>query len=469
MASELWLYLHFPSLQLDSLYADQQHPLVVVDKTNNRVIQLNEVARERGIRPGMGLGTAASLDHALQVAEHQPHTEDEKLYELAAWLYGCTSDIALCSPNGLLLRAHPMLSLYNGLRSYWQALQQRLAPIALNYTYACGHTPLAAKVLARQGYTLVTDDAEVLLNALQRCPLSVTDLSAKQQSQLKRTGVRYLSELLSIPGEQLTRRFDHELTLYIGRLTGRFSHPQRFYYPPAVFRQTLTLLYGIENTQRLLPPLNTLLTRLEEFLRLREKLTSRLQLELVQQNKAILEIQVESAQAEYQASHWQALIALKFETIQLSEAIHAVILKVTSLEDKQRQTEDLFLGRQGKQTPLQLMSVLQARLGKDALSGITLVDDFRPEKSSQYCPAHRNDLPPSGTRVATMRPLQLCDPPVTLHEKVSLRHGPERIQTGWWDGHPVQRDYFIARSIQGQWLWVFRTPESHWFIQGIFS
>ena len=31
------------------------------------------------------------------------------------------------------------------------------------------------------------------------------------------------------------------------------------------------------------------------------------------------------------------------------------------------------------------------------------------------------------------------------------------------------RDYFIARTEQGRWLWVFRTPEQQWFIHGQFS
>jgi hypothetical protein len=34
--------------------------------------------------------------------------------------------------------------------------------------------------------------------------------------------------------------------------------------------------------------------------------------------------------------------------------------------------------------------------------------------------------------------------------------GPERIETGWWDGDPVARDYFIAVDAEGALLWVFR-------------
>mgnify|MGYP000057601428 FL=1 len=37
---------------------------------------------------------------------------------------------------------------------------------------------------------------------------------------------------------------------------------------------------------------------------------------------------------------------------------------------------------------------------------------------------------------------------VPLHEDgpLTLLAGPERIESGWWDGGDVKRDYFIART-----------------------
>ena len=37
-----------------------------------------------------------------------------------------------------------------------------------------------------------------------------------------------------------------------------------------------------------------------------------------------------------------------------------------------------------------------------------------------------------------------------------LLAGPERIESGWWDGGDVRRDYYIARLSTGQCAWVFR-------------
>jgi protein ImuB len=47
--------------------------------------------------------------------------------------------------------------------------------------------------------------------------------------------------------------------------------------------------------------------------------------------------------------------------------------------------------------------------------------------------------------------------------------GPERIESGWWEGRDVRRDYFVARAPGGQTLWVFSEPRGGWHVHGIFS
>jgi protein ImuB len=46
---------------------------------------------------------------------------------------------------------------------------------------------------------------------------------------------------------------------------------------------------------------------------------------------------------------------------------------------------------------------------------------------------------------------------------------PERIETGWWDGFDVARDYFVAHSPAGERLWVFRDRRGGgWYLHGLF-
>jgi protein ImuB len=52
-----------------------------------------------------------------------------------------------------------------------------------------------------------------------------------------------------------------------------------------------------------------------------------------------------------------------------------------------------------------------------------------------------------------------------------LLAGPERIESGWWDGHDVTRDYFVATNPAEALLWIYRERdrEGRWFLHGFFA
>jgi protein ImuB len=51
-----------------------------------------------------------------------------------------------------------------------------------------------------------------------------------------------------------------------------------------------------------------------------------------------------------------------------------------------------------------------------------------------------------------------------------MTSGPERIESGWWDGDDVQRDYYVVRMPSGPDLWVFRDlRDSQWYLHGLWS
>ena len=67
-----------------------------------------------------------------------------------------------------------------------------------------------------------------------------------------------------------------------------------------------------------------------------------------------------------------------------------------------------------------------------------------------------------------VRPAFLFQSAIALTEQVELNSGPERFCINRWQPQ-LQRDYFIGRNRQGQWLWLYRTAELRWFVQGMFS
>jgi len=49
--------------------------------------------------------------------------------------------------------------------------------------------------------------------------------------------------------------------------------------------------------------------------------------------------------------------------------------------------------------------------------------------------------------------------------------GPERIESGWWDGAEVRRDYYRASNARGESFWIFREHrgDQGWYLHGVFA
>ena len=57
-----------------------------------------------------------------------------------------------------------------------------------------------------------------------------------------------------------------------------------------------------------------------------------------------------------------------------------------------------------------------------------------------------------------------------LEYRISRSWGPERIETGWWRGRPIARDYYRVETTTGQRFWLFRSlDEGRWFLHGNFE
>jgi protein ImuB len=51
--------------------------------------------------------------------------------------------------------------------------------------------------------------------------------------------------------------------------------------------------------------------------------------------------------------------------------------------------------------------------------------------------------------------------------QLSRTWGPERIETGWWRGGYVRRDYYRVETTGGERFWIFRRlTDRQWFLQG---
>jgi len=465
----LWLYLDFPQLQLETLYHESTVPTVIVHGRKAQIIQANQLAQQEGIKPGMGLGAAAALCHQLQVKPYDEALEEAQLTSIAQWLYLVTADICLVKPHGVLLKVSDMLSLYPSLNAYWQTIVKHLANLSVNYRFASAYSPFAAKLLALNNYNKVVSEPEKITQALSQKSLQQTELKAKTIHTLNRVGIQTIGDLTQLSLPDLAKRFDIELVTYIGRLTGQLKHPIDFYHPPEHFKHYLELHFDISDVAWLEKPLLKIYQRLELFLSLRNKCAHQLKVTLHLRDAEAQIIKIAAAQGEYRAHRWLELSQLTLSSLALTAPVTAITVVAEQLSTSYFNKQDLFDGKQGTLTSNELVSILQAKLGNDQVSGITYGEDHRPELSNQTTSALSVNATKAPLQLSALRPSFLLSHPQPLVEKVSIIHGPERIVSGWWDERHITRDYFIAHSESGRWLWVYRTPTPQWFIHGLFS
>jgi protein ImuB len=158
-------------------------------------------------------------------------------------------------------------------------------------------------------------------------------------------------------------------------------------------------------------------------------------------------------------------------------------------------------GSAGPESP-QLVERLRARLGDEAVYGLQMLPGHRPEHAWGVCEpmmtgaedqrssgaAWMPRQSPATSRLpqlvapwgAFRRPLWLLSALQQLEEAEGLprRRGTlkffgdvERIETGWWDGGEVGRDYYTVFDIYGVRLWIFRERlhPHRWFLHGVFG
>jgi protein ImuB len=72
---------------------------------------------------------------------------------------------------------------------------------------------------------------------------------------------------------------------------------------------------------------------------------------------------------------------------------------------------------------------------------------------------------------------RLASPSGSQTHEVVKAHGPERIETAWWRGPTVRRDYYVVETASSARYWIFRRlrgaaggrPGSEWFLHGMFA
>ncbi len=474
----LWLALHFPLLPLEnpSRGCPRDTPCAIADRS--RILFCNDAARHLGVRSGMKRTAAEARSPGIQLLEANPEQEARALRGLADWSLQFSSLVSMEPPDGLLLEIGGSLKLFGGLPRLRRRITHGLDELGYGVATAVASTPRGAWLLARAGDSSPVIDRAELRQRLGRLPWQLLELTPEQEQALQGLGLKTLADCLTLPRGELNRRLGRSLTRQLEQALGEQPEPRHPHQAPRRYQGRLELPAPAPDSPSLLFALQYLLRELCGLLRGIDSGVEQfsLQLEHERHPPTVLRMGVLEP-----SRHPQRLLAVCREGLErrpLPAEVHALELLAERILPLPGRSGTLF--DDPFDSPAEpwreLAERLLARLGEDSVRSLGTHADHRPENAWSS--------PPAGNAVQQQanpyRPLWLLRTPRPLEQyqgrpcwngPLALHQGPERLESGWWDGHDLARDYYTARAPNGSLVWIYRErrPPRGWFLHGFFA
>lgn len=418
---------------------------------------------------------------------------------LLALAQGFSSQVSVEPPDGVLFEAGRSRRFFGGLRALLDRVQASCRQRALAPRWGLAPTPLAAMAFARVASGRIVLQRAQLVGALSPLPLLALGWPETVLGRLAAIGVREIGPALRLPRAGFARRYGRSTLASLDRLLGRQPDPRQRLMPAPRFRLRRELDFELRDTRLILRELQPMLQQLEQFLRRHQLALERLHLQLEHRQRCGLDtpdhslLSASLVRAASQAEPFARWFAERLARERLPATVKALELRSGVLWPIVADTENLWYpgehgGALGRESPA-LIERLRARLGSEAVYGLCLVDEQRPEQAYRVAepqlataalakpaapPRLQLDVDRSALHKGLRRPLWLLHPPQPLPwcwRELQWLCGPERIETGWWDGRDVMRDYYRALDPEGAEVWVFRErqPPHAWYLHGVFG
>jgi protein ImuB len=476
---ELWLAAHFPRLPLEALLpATQQTRAAAVTATDDprrSIVACNERAARQGIATGMSLNAALALVPGLRLEERRPVAETAMLDRLARWALRFTPVVSVEPPCAVLAEVRGSLNLFGGVMALMRRALAGLQQSGLQASLALAPTPRGALWIARAGLGMTVTQSDAMPGLAARLPLACLQWPADTVATLTGLGIQSVADLLRLPRAGFAARFGPRLLDELDEGLGRRRSARRRHVVPERFDEQLELPAPAGATAELQPAFERLLRNLDAFLRTRAAGIGALRVDLLHRGPAPTRIRLGLTRLAGDAGHLRTLLRERLAQCRLSAPVVALRLRSGVLLPLSLRDAGLFgHGRSADpEATARLLDRLRVRLGRNTVFGVCPVPEHRPERAWRIAePGGTTPLPLSWPAMRPARPLwMLAEPQPFDGWEDALLTGPERIETGWWDGHDVRRDYYVALTRAGVRLWIFRErpPGRGWFLHGVFG
>lgn len=360
-------------------------------------------------------------------------------------------------------------------------------------------------------------------HALAELPIQALRCSEEVVLLLRELGVERISDLASLPRHGLASRFGPDLLRRFSQAVGEVREILIPCRPIPCLEESLAFEYPIDHSGILD---NIFRQLLEGVLRRLDGSQGAVELlvRCMRESGPPVEMRLGVCRPTVSPRHWLELLRLRLERRSLPGPVTGLLVRVTGTAPMEWRQQDLFEAGSDQEHRREfehLLNRLSSRLGRDAVLVSRSVPDPQPEYAYRYVPVLEGlwststfqiSLPrsvpskghPTGTprtRKARAdarrhawtpgmlhRPLWLKVTPLPIHvlavapagppqelqyhggrERVRQAWGPERIETGWWRGKPIRRDYYQVETDSGARLWLFRDrTNGRWFLHGVF-
>jgi len=526
----LWIALHLPALSLEAFAAtlapaQAAAPAALVEA--HHIVQANAAARALGVQPGLKRATALALAPDLLLGQADAWRDAQALTAVAHAALAFTPAVALVG-QGVRLEVQASLRYFGGLEALLRRLRAALQPLGHQMQMATAPTALGAQLLARWRADLAQGPHSTALvplrGLLDGAPVALLDAGFEHHEALQGMGLRSVAQLRALPRAGLARRFGPGLLLDLDRARGEAPEPHAWVVLPPQFASRIELFTRADRSEQVVAGAAILLARLVAWAQARHGRIARFTLrmhhearrhrDLDDEPASHTDLQLALAEPAIDPQHLQQLLRERLGRLPLAAPALELSLHCDALVPGEAPNAELFPTRASEHAGLaRLIERLQARLGREQVRCLQLVQDHRPERATVTQAADPARLarggvgqgsgqgaaqsPASLAAAAGMmdnsivtRPVWLCPEPEPLRlraqrpwldgQALQLLAGPERIESGWWDGALVARDYYVAQAGDGALVWVYRSrlpasPDaagdgaSGWFLHGRFA
>jgi protein ImuB len=490
--------VHFPHWTLQRLRQARpdlrDRPLAItrpIAGKGSKVIACCPLACRHGVRPDRPAAEALAILPGLALVEEDADADREALRDLAPQMeryspiVGLDEDAAAAS---LYADVTGCAGCFGGEAALLERVGADFGARGWRVQVALADTLGTAWAVAHFASSTLVPAGEnaSLLAAL---PVAALRLPAETVALLAKLGVERIEQLLPLPRFELASRFGTEVLTRLDQAQGRRAEVFEPYHALPAAAVDCAFEYPLEHWSALTTVCDGLLVRLEAVLEKRRQGARVLECVLDQEGAEPLRIECNLARPMRAARYLGRLLATHLEKLRAAGPIRGVCLRAAVTERIVADQRGLFeRGPDAHREALaQLFDSLSARFGKDAICAARMVPDPQPERAWNTIPIVSAPLRHDWNRIP--RPVRLYPRPM-LVEMVALvpdgkpqrfhhagvehviqrAQGPERIETGWWRGNDIRRDYFIVDAADGTRWWLFRRlDDGRWFLHGCFD